>query len=123
MNGIKCAFFGRVGLPPELRTSAAGKPWARLSVAVGQGEDAERIAVMTAQKLSSSLQKGDRVYVEGTLKLERWTKDGAERSRLSVAAWKCERIGSIGRNKPKRPRQPVANDVDPTGQRQSVPSA
>jgi hypothetical protein len=50
------------------------------------------------------------VYVEGSLKLERWTKDGVERSRLSVASWKCERIGGIGRNSPKRPQQPASND-------------
>jgi hypothetical protein len=34
MNGIEATFLGRVGHPPELRISAAGKPWARLSVAV-----------------------------------------------------------------------------------------
>jgi hypothetical protein len=39
MHGnIETAFIGRLGQEPELKTSAAGKPWARLSVAVGAGE-------------------------------------------------------------------------------------
>lgn len=45
--------------------------------------------------------KGDRVCVEGRLKLDTWNgKDGKERSDLKVAAWKLERLGEIGRNKP-----------------------
>jgi single-strand DNA-binding protein len=121
MNRIEAAFFGRVGQPPELRTSQAGKPWARLSIAVGQGdEDAEWLSVAVfgdlAKRVSNTLHKGDRVYVEGTLKLERWTKDGAERCRLSVAAWKCERLGGIGRNRPRKPNPSRAEERPVHGQ-------
>ena len=41
MHGaIEAAFIGRVGQDPELKTSAAGKPWARFSVAGEGGRDA-----------------------------------------------------------------------------------
>jgi single-strand DNA-binding protein len=111
MNGIECALFGRVGTEPELRVSAAGKPWARLSVAVavGQDEDVEWIQLIAfgelAEELPAKLHKGDRLYAEGRLKVLRWQKDGAERSRLEVVAWRIERIAEIGRNKPRRPRR------------------
>ena len=50
--------------------------------------------------------KGDRVYVEGRLKLETWTsRDGQARSGLKVAAWKCERLGNIGNNKPAKTKR------------------
>src|SRR5215470_16251549 len=41
---------------------------------------------------AAELRKGDRIYCEGTLKLDSWTgRDGAERHGLSVASFKCER--------------------------------
>ena len=52
---------------------------------------------------AAELKKTDKVYVEGTIKLDRWTgNDGVERTGLSVAAWKVERTHLIGQNRPKR---------------------
>ena len=59
----------------------------------------------TAERLCQALHKGDRVYVEGTLRLSEWTgRDGEKRTGLSVAAWKAEKLGVIGRNKPPKRR-------------------
>ena len=74
MNGtIEAAFIGRVGSDPELRTSQAGKPWCRFSVAVGESDDMQWINVAAfgevAERLCGQLAKGDRAYVEGTLRL------------------------------------------------------
>ena len=39
MNGtIECAFIGRLGQDPDLRTAASGKPWMRLSLAVARAD-------------------------------------------------------------------------------------
>ena len=47
-----------------------------------------------AQRLCKALHKGDKVYVEGTLRLSEWTgKSGEKRAGLSVAAWKAEKLG------------------------------
>lgn len=109
IDSIEAAFFGRVGTDPELKTSSAGKPWAAFNVAVGQDDDTQwvRVAVFgaVAQDLVGTLKKSDRVYVEGNLTLRTWEKDGVTRAGLNVAAWKCERLGQIGRNKP-RPSKP-----------------
>ena len=59
----------------------------------------------TAEHLAGSLKGGDRIYVEGRLKLNRWEKDGEQRAGLSVAAWRAEKLGAIGRKKPARARR------------------
>jgi|GEM_PF-1217873 len=109
MNSIKVAFMGRLGSDPELRTSQAGKPWAALAVAVGDGDEVQwvRVAVFgeKAEQVAGSVHKGERVYCEGTLKLNTWTdREGQQRAGLSVAAWRCQPIGQIGQRKPQKPR-------------------
>jgi single-strand DNA-binding protein len=109
MNTIECAFAGRVGTEPELKTSAAGKPWLRFSVAAGQDDSVQWVQVACfgdrAQALAESLHKGDRAYVEGNLRLSEWTSlAGEKRVGLSVAAWKVEKLGQIGRSRLPKPR-------------------
>jgi single-stranded DNA-binding protein len=59
-----------------------------------------------AAENAAGLKKGDRIYVEGTLRLDSWKgHDGQERHGLSVASFKCERTHQIGRNRPKRERE------------------
>src|SRR5262249_30806926 len=71
---LETAFTGRTAVAPELRASAAGKPWARFGAAVGEGDDVRWVQVAcfgeVAQRLPSALGKGDRCYVEGTLRLD-----------------------------------------------------
>ena len=72
-----------------------------------------------AEQLAPTLQKGDRLYVEGNLRLDRWKNDaGEERSGLSVAARKLEKVGAsaIGRNRPAKPKPP------PEGEHSAPPS-
>ena len=119
MHGnIETAFIGRVGQDPELKTAAgSGKPWARLSVAVGRDDEIQWLSVAVfgeaAERLCASLHKGDRVYVEGTLRLSEWAgRNGEKRTGLSVAAWKAEKLGAIGRNKPAKARSKDAEATD-----------
>jgi single-strand DNA-binding protein len=115
MNTIECAFTGRVGTEPELKTSAAGKPWLRFSVAVGADDSIQWVQVACfgdrAQALAESLLKGDRVYVEGNIRLNEWTTQaGEKRAGLSVAAWKVEKLGQIGRNRPPKSKDDAGDD-------------
>jgi single-strand DNA-binding protein len=112
ISGIECAFIGRLGKDPELRHSQAGKPWLPLNIAVGEKEDITWVKVAVfrdkATQLGSTLHKGDRVYVEGRISLNTWTdQQGQQRAGLKVAAWKVERLGEIGKNKPTKPRAPA----------------
>jgi single-stranded DNA-binding protein len=112
---IDCAFYGFLAADADSRISQAGKPWVRLRVGVGKDEEVQWLGVAVfgkAAEAAAELRKGDRVYCEGTLKLDSWTgRDGAERHGLSVASFKCERTHRIGRNRPKRERDD--NDDSP----------
>lgn len=127
MNGIDCACIAKVvSESVELRTSAKGVLWAGFSAVVGNGDDASwlRVSVFgdVAQKLAGNIGRGDRVYLEGSLTLSRYRKDGEERVNLQIAASKCEPLG-IGRHKPKRTRQQPANDAAEQTDRPSTLSA
>ena len=106
---IECAFFGFLARDAELRTSQAGKPWARLSVGAGKDDTIQWISVAVfgnGAAKAAELKKGDRVYVEGTIRLGEWLgKDGTERQGLNVAASKCEPVYRIGRNRPQQKRR------------------
>jgi single stranded DNA-binding protein len=128
MNGIEAALTGRLGTEPELKISQAGKPWAAFNVGVGDGDNVQwvRIAVFgeRARELSAVLHKGDRVYVEGAIRLNEWTgKDGEKRAGLSVAAWKCEKLGQIGRNKPPKAKPSNARESAAAAHQQPTTSA
>jgi single-stranded DNA-binding protein len=120
MNGIEAAFCGRVTSESiELKTSKTTKVWAAFNVAIGTGDNVQwaRIAVFEdlAERLAGELKKGDRIYCEGTLRLESWSdkKTGEPRSGLSVAAWRVEKLGQIGRSKPRRAKAIAAANGQP----------
>jgi single-stranded DNA-binding protein len=49
------------------------------------------------------LAKGTELYVEGRLSLNTWTgKDGQQRTGLSVAVWRVEVLGRIGKSRPAK---------------------
>jgi len=117
MRGIEAAFWGTLGRDPELKQSRAGKAYCGLNVAVttgeadsGSGNDATTWVRATcfgvvAEKISDTAKKGDRVYIEGNLTLNTWQPaDGPARTGLNVAAWKCERLGNIGKSRERRER-------------------
>jgi single-strand DNA-binding protein len=106
MNGIEACFTAKVMSDPENKISAAGNAWMRFSVAIGEGESVQyaQIAVFgdQAEKITGQIVKGSKVYCEGKIRLDRWEKDGEKRSGLSLAAWRCDLIGQIGKSKPSR---------------------
>jgi single-stranded DNA-binding protein len=103
---IECAFHGFLAADADARTSQAGKPWVRLRVGVGKDDAVEWLSVAVfgkAAEAAAGLKKGDRVYCEGSIKLDTWRgNDSIERHGLSVASFKIERTHLIGRNRPKR---------------------
>ena len=102
---IECAFHGFLATDADARTSQAGKPWVRLRVGVGKDDAVEWLSVAVfgkAAEAAAGLKKGDRVYCEGSIKLDTWRgNDSIERHGLSVASFKIERTHLIGRNRPK----------------------
>jgi single-stranded DNA-binding protein len=107
---IECAFFGFLAADAELRTSQAGKQWARLRVGVGKDDAMQWTSVAVfgkAAETAAELKKGDRVYCEGTIKIDSWRgSDGADKHGLSVASFKIEKTHQIGRNRPPKRDKP-----------------
>jgi single-strand DNA-binding protein len=130
MQGIEAALQGTLSRDPELKTSAAGKPWCRVSIAVLIDGATTWVSVAAfgeeAQRLCASAKKGMTLYAEGSLKPSSWEgRDGVKRSGLELAAWRIRVIGvsALGENKPKRPKaprrdeQPAANGQTTSAQR------
>jgi len=123
---IDCAFFGFLAADAERRTSQAGKAWVRMRVGVGKDDAVQWISVAVfgkAAETAGELQKGNRIYCEGTIKLDSWTgNDGLERHGLSVAAHRCEETHRIGRNRPRRKHTPKPTALaDPGFYDDSIP--
>jgi single-strand DNA-binding protein len=121
MNGIETCLHRQGRFGTRTRTSQAGNLWASFSACVGGGDEAQWLRISAfgerAQQLAGHLKKGDRVYCEGRLKLETWTgNDGQQRTGIKVAAWRVERLGEIGKNKPAKPKAP------PEGENPAPPS-
>jgi single-stranded DNA-binding protein len=103
---IDCAFYAFLTADAETRTSQGGKPWVRLRVGAGKDDTVQWLSVAVfgkAAETAAGLKKTDRVYIEGTIKLDTWRgSDGTDRHGLSVASFKCERTHQIGRNRAQR---------------------
>src|SRR3712207_2009577 len=110
MNGLRCAFTGRVGGEPEQKYTRTGKAMLTFSVGVDQGYAADesrpapdpcwvRVTCWdeVAEQLAETLTKGKAVHVEGKLKLDRWTgKDDEPKAGLSCSAWRVDVHAQIG---------------------------
>jgi single-strand DNA-binding protein len=118
MKGIECAFHGRLGRSPELRTSKAGRPYAVFSVVVALGaEDTQWISVVSFGEAAQSLAglpTGTSIYVEGTLRLEEFTKkDGSAATALKVSASTAIALGQIGQRRRPAPVKKISKKPDP----------
>ena len=103
---IECALFGVLGRDAESKISKNGKQYLRLNIRCGDGDAAQWVNAMVfgddVPDLAARLEKGARVYVEGSLKLDEWTaQDGTKRHSLSVMSWHCK-LAAIGRNRPTK---------------------
>ena len=119
MNGVHCAFTGRLSRDPESKYTSTSRAMLTLSVAVDENtrQTEQRPEVETtccrvvcweelADQIAAQLHKGSLVYVEGRLRLERWTaQDGQQRSGLSCSAWTVTPMGQIGQRTPQRDKK------------------
>jgi len=88
----KVMLIGNLGKDPEIRDTQSGKKMATLSIATsetwGKGSDRQektewhRVVIFNeglAKVAESYLQKGSKIYVEGTLQTRKWTnRDGQD---------------------------------------------
>lgn len=97
MKGFgKATLMGNIVADPELRQTSNGKSVVGFTVAINDkkpnGDEETTFVDVTAWEgladvIAEYKVKGDPIYVEGKLRMERWqAKDGSNRSKLSVTA-------------------------------------
>lgn len=110
-NLNRVILLGNLTRDPELRFTPAGKPVARLGLAVNrlpytneQGEKVEGVDFFNvvvfgrqAETVSQYLRKGSPVAIEGRLRSRQWeTNDGQKRTAVEVAAQNVQFLGRPG---------------------------
>jgi len=116
----KCTFIGNLGQKPELKQTANGKPWTRLSVGVTEswknanGEkqtETEWVSVsvfgLQAENVVKYLDKGRQVYVEGKMKTDSYEKDGVKKYSTNIVA---NNVLFLGGANDKTPASQPTND-------------
>jgi len=116
----KCTFIGNLGQKPELKQTANGKPWTRLSVGVTEswknanGEkqtETEWVSVsvfgLQAENVVKYLDKGRQVYVEGKMKTDSYEKDGVKKYSTNIVA---NNVLFLGGANDKAPTSQPTND-------------
>jgi single-stranded DNA-binding protein len=100
---IDAAVLGTVVKDAELRTSAAGKTWMSVIVRSGEGDAASFVQVAIfgdAAVALDRLEKNEKLYAEGSIRINEWTTmAGERRTGLSMAAWRAERPALPGRRR------------------------
>jgi single-strand DNA-binding protein len=122
--------IGNLGKEPEMRFMPDGKAVCNFSIAISEkykdksGELKEvtewvNIALFgrLAEIAGEYLYKGSKVYIEGKLKTEKYSKDGVDRYTTKIIGEKMEMLSAKteGESKPKlmqKPPVPEAFDVE-----------
>jgi single-strand DNA-binding protein len=117
MSYIEVAALGATRGAPIARSTQTGKRYLTLDIGVrGKGStETEWLNVSAfeavADAIPDDLGKGERVYVEGRARINRWsTKDGQPRASLQVTASKVLVLDRIGRKR----REPKAPELEPS---------
>lgn len=121
MAGVnKVLILGRLGKDPEIRYTSDGKAVASFSVATStQSKDLagnkteytewHKISAFNnaAEAAGKYLKKGDRVFVEGSLRTRKWVdQHGAEKYSTEIVAGRLEFLGEKHFQNPQNPTPP-----------------
>lgn len=89
----RVTLIGNLGKPPEIKTTQAGKKFARFSVAVNKYANKEKTTMWvdcvvwnekTSEFLEGFATKGSKLYIDGTLEKRTYQKDGVEKLAVEV---------------------------------------
>jgi single stranded DNA-binding protein len=118
---IEVALEGRVGSSIVQRFTSKGVRWLAISVAVqagGKGDRPEWVSIAVFSPLADAvpedLAKGEKIYCEGKLRLNRWENAEGARANLQVTASRFDVLGRIGR-RARKPRRRKLQEQQDTG--------
>ncbi len=114
MRGLnRMVVVGRLGQAPELRTSKAGNPWMRLSVATNrpvkkddkweEETDWHKVQIFgdTAERCMRFLRQGSLIGVEGTMQYDKWVdEEGVRRMSANLFADRVHFLADLREQEP-----------------------
>lgn len=119
--------IGNLGRDPEMRFMPDGKAVCNFSIAISEKykdksgeakEVTEWVNVALFGKLAEIsgeyLKKGSKVYIEGKMKTEKYSKDGVDRYTTKIIGEKMEMLSgkSESESKPRAEQKPEASGFD-----------
>lgn len=124
MAGVnKVILVGRLGADPELRYTPSGAAVCKLRLATSESwkdregnrqEKTEWHSVTAWRKLAEIcaqfLQKGNQVYIEGSIQNDVWEQDGVKRYSYSIQARNMVMLGSRNSGGGSEPEWPDPDD-------------
>lgn len=130
----RVCLLGNLGADPELRTTAGGQAVLKLRLACSESyvdRDQQRkertewvdVAIWgkRGEALAKILQKGDRLYVEGSLRTTSYEKDGEKRYRTEVNGTNVLLCGGQRGETREERREPARAPGRPREQRRQAP--
>ena len=127
MSGVnKVILVGNLGRDPEMRFMPDGKAVTNFSIAISErykdksGESKEvtewvNVAFFgkLAEIAGEYLKKGSKVYIEGKMKTEKYSKDGVDRYTTKIIGEKMEMLSSKGEEKKAAPTEEMEDSEIP----------
>lgn len=106
MDKIECAAAGRIVNDPTMRETKAGKPWASVTLHIGDGDAAQFLQCAIFGEHAgevANLKAGALLYVEGQLSLNSYTTAaGEQRHGLKATCFVARPLAMIGQKRPPR---------------------
>ena len=125
----KCMFIGNLTANPDLRYAPSGMGICKFSIACNESylkdgkkeERVEFVRIVTFQKqaenCSNYLQKGSRVFIEGSFHTEKWEKDGQTHYSTEIKAQRVQFLdrkeGAGEQNQAHRQQSSQDDDTGP----------
>ena len=124
-------FIGNLGREPESKQLPSGNTVTKLAIATSEtwndkntGEKQERTEWhdvtffgRTAENAAQYLNKGSKVYVEGSIETQTWDKDGVKQYRTGIKGRELQFLDSRGAsdNDPQQQQAPVSKQAPSDG--------
>ncbi len=109
MTAIECAASGVIVKDPTIRDTKTGKPWASLTLRIGDGDTAQWLRCsIFGEHVSdvAQLKSGAALYIEGKIRSDSYqTHDGTQRHGLSASCFVARPLGMIGQKRLKSERK------------------
>lgn len=115
----KVILIGNIATDIDLKATPNGNYVARFNIAINERNgEATFIPVETwkkqAENVSNYCGKGSKVAVEGSIKIDKWEKDGQKRTFTKVNAFSIQFLDSKGNQQQSQPQQPQQNQQNQT---------